>query len=124
MEIRRTVDAAARVVTLEVIGELGDGELATLVGELAHAPGLGPEYSLLVDMRFVNGRSVTTAGVKALASKTPVFAPAARRAVVVPTDLGYGMARMYEMFAEPHGGPDVRVFRDYAQARRWVELGV
>jgi hypothetical protein len=123
MEIRRTVDEAARVVVLEVIGDIGDGELATLVGELAHAPGLGPDYSLLVDMRETRGRAVTTGGVKALATKPPILSPALRRAVVVPTDLGYGMARMYEMFAEPHGA-GVRVFRDYEQARRWVELGV
>ena len=77
----------------------------------------------VVSSRYASGRAVTTAGVKALAQHPLVLAPAARRAVVVPTDLGFGMARMYEMFAEPRGGA-VRLFRDYAQARRWVELGV
>jgi hypothetical protein len=123
MEIRRTVDAVARVVVLEVIGDLGDPELASLVLELTKVPGLEPDFALLIDMREARGRAVTTSGVKALAQHPLVLSPASRRAVVVPTDLGFGMARMYEMFAEPRGGA-VRVFRDYAQARRWVELGV
>ena len=46
-----------------------------------------------------------------------------RTVFVVPTDLGFGMARMYEMLSEARGG-GMRVFRDYDEARRWVELGV
>jgi hypothetical protein len=49
-----------------------------------------------------------------------VLSPESRRAVVVPTVLGYGMARMYELF---RGEGAARVFKDYDKARQWIETG-
>jgi hypothetical protein len=37
---------------------------------------------------------------------------------VVPSDLGYGMARMYELQRENGGA--TRVFRDFDEAWRWL----
>jgi hypothetical protein len=123
VQVERTVDSKARVVVLEVIGDLGDRGLFELASELEKAPGVESDFSLLIDLRQANGRQVTSAGVQALAMRSLVLSPASRRAVVVPTDLGFGMARMYEMLSEKRGGA-TRVFRDYDEARRWVELGV
>ena len=63
--------------------------------------------------------TVTTDGVRALVAEPLVLAPDSRRAVVVPSDLGFGMARMYEMLREDRGGV-TRAFRDFDEARRWV----
>jgi hypothetical protein len=41
----------------------------------------------------------------------------------VPTNLGFGMARMYEMLSERRGG-GARVFRSESDALRWLEFGV
>jgi hypothetical protein len=38
---------------------------------------------------------------------------------VVPSDLGFGMGRMYQMLREGQGG-QINVFRDIDEARRWV----
>lgn len=122
MEIQRTIDAAARVVVLAVSGELDDRELLGLADELEKDPGVEPDFALLIDLRQADGHKVTSPGVRALATRPLVLSPESRRAVVVPTDLGFGMARMYDALAQQRGGI-LRVFRDYDEARRWVERG-
>jgi hypothetical protein len=60
--------------------------------------------------------------VRALAKRPFALLPASRRGIVVPSDLGYGMARVYEALRNAQGGA-IRVFRDYEQAERWVATG-
>ena len=119
MEVERMIDTAARVVTLTVSGELGDADLLSLGDQLAGAPQVEPDFSLLIDLRQAHGQSVSSPGVYRLVEQALVLSPTSRRAVVVPSDLGFGMARMYEMLREGRGG-GMRVFRDYDEARRWV----
>ena len=123
MKFERSIDPEARIAILKVEGDLGDRELLELADALESDPEIRPELSLLIDLRQADGREVTSAGVRALAAQPLVLSPTSRRAVVVPSALGFGMARMYEMRSEARGGV-VRVFRDYDEARRWVELGV
>ncbi len=119
MRVERTIDLDSRVVILTVSGDLDDGELLRLGEELAGTSGLKQELSLLIDLRQANGKSVTSTGVQRLVVQPLVLSAASRRAVVVPSNFGFGMARMYEMLREDRGGSP-RVFRDYADARRWV----
>ena len=119
MRTERQIDAAARVVVLEVSGDLGDRDLLSLADELEKAPEVEADFSLLIDLRLANGRQVTTAGARALAARPLVLSRASRRAVVVPSEFGFGMARMYEMLSEGRGG-GARVFRDYDEAHLWV----
>ena len=119
METQLQVDGAARVVIVTVIGVLGDAELQGLGDQLEKNPEVAPDFALLIDLRQADGKTVTSAGVRSLATRALVFSQASRRAVVVPSDLGFGMARMYEMLREGRGG-GMRVFRDYDEARRWV----
>src|SRR5215510_4407824 len=122
MQVERKADSVARVVILTVSGNLGDEELLGLADEVAKAPELEADFSLLIDLRQANGRNVSTGGVRKLVARSLVLSAASRRAVVVPSDLGFGMARMYEMLREDRGGA-ARVFRDYDEARRWVTTG-
>jgi hypothetical protein len=123
MKFERSIDAEARIVILKVDGDLGDRDLLSLADALERDPEVPRDFSLLIDLREANGREVTSAGVQALAARSLVLSRESRRAVVVPSNLGYGMARMYEMLSEKRGG-SARVFRDYREALRWVELGV
>ena len=122
MQIERRTDAATRVVVLRVSGDLGDRDLLSLVDEIANARDVEADFSILIDLREADGRSVTTAGVRTLAQQPLVLSQGSRRAVVVPTQLGFGMARMYELLRHDRGA--TRAFRDYDEALRWVETGV
>ena len=81
-----------------------------------------PDFSILVDLRCADGRSVTAAGVRALADRPFALSAASRRGIVVPSDLSFGMARMYEVLRNAKSGA-IQVFRDYEQAQRWVTTG-
>jgi len=122
MEIERTIDPAARVVILTVIGEVDDGELLALADRLDDVPDLDTDFSLLIDLRQADGQKVTTSGVHRLVERPLVMSPTSRRAVVVQSNLGFGMTRMYEMLRTNRGGGP-RVFRDYDAALRWVTTG-
>jgi hypothetical protein len=123
MRTERETDAVARVVVLKVSGDVGDRELLDLADELEKAPDVEADFSFLIDLRQANGRNVTSAGVQALAQRPLVFSPESRRAVLVPSELGFGMARMYELLRQEGGGA-THVFRDYDAAHRWVRTGV
>jgi hypothetical protein len=119
MQVERRIDSAARVVTLTVSGNLDDAGLLELADELSVAPELEPDFSLLIDLRLAKGQDVTSAGVYRLVERSLVLSAASRRAVVVPSNLGFGMARMYELLRDGRGGSP-RVFRDYDEALCWV----
>jgi hypothetical protein len=119
MRVSREVDRTDRVVVLCVSGELDDAGLLGLSAALGAAGELPQDFALLVDLRQASGVRVTAAGVRSLVAQPLVLSPDSRRAVVVPTDLGFGMARMYEMLREGRNG-GVRAFRDFDEARRWV----
>ena len=119
MRVSREIDRTNRVVVLAVSGTLDDDELLQLANQLRSDSEVKPDYALLIDLREASGVAVTSLGVRALSAQPLVLAPTARRAVVVPSDLGFGMARMYEMLRDERGGV-VRAFRDLEEARRWV----
>jgi hypothetical protein len=119
MRVSREVDRIHRIVILGVSGDLDDDGLLALAGELRSDPEVKPDFALLIDLREASGLSVTGNGVRALVAQPLVLSATSRRAVVVPTDLGFGMARMYEMLREERGGV-TRAFRDFDEARRWV----
>jgi hypothetical protein len=120
VNIDEQIDHTARVITLTLTGELSDKAMLGLAKRVADLPDATRAFSLLIDLRQANGRKITSAGVQALAQRPLVLAPESRRAVVVATALGYGMARMYELI---RGTGGMRVFRDYDEARKWVETG-
>lgn len=119
MRVSREIDRENRVVVLGVSGALDDDGLLQLASQLRSDPEVKPDFALLIDLREANGVAVTSLGVRALSAQPLVLSPTSRRAVVVPSDLGYGMARMYEMLRDERGGV-VRAFRDLGEARRWV----
>lgn len=123
MQVQRKANTETRVVTLTVTGDLFDADLLTLADELQNAPEVESDFSLLIDLRHAKGRNVTSAGVRNLVERPMVLSAESRRAVVVSSDLGFGMARMYEILRDRRGGA-IRVFRDYEDAERWVETGV
>ena len=119
MLVECEIDAGDRVVTLAVSGELSDEGLLSLHAEL-RAPEVKPDFGLLIDLRHAVGLDVTTKGVQDLARLPLVLSPDSRRALVVPSDFCFGMARMYQILRDERPGGDIRVSRDLDEARRWV----
>jgi hypothetical protein len=116
MPITYRIDVAKRMVYAEASGVLSRQEIVEQVKAIGSDERYGPSFSSLADYSKVTELQLTTADVKAIASASP---QGSRRAVVMPTDLLYGMARMYEVFAA-EAGTDVRAFRTLAEAEEWL----
>jgi hypothetical protein len=121
MHIDHEIDDHHRVVVLTLTGTLSDAGLLGLGDLIESMPSVARDFSVLVDLRFTDGVEVTTEGVRRMAARKLVLSARSRRAVVVPTVLGFGMARMYELV---RGESSFRAFWDYDKARKWVETGV
>ena len=102
----------------------GSGVL-TMADSLAHQDRLSKdadfsrEFSQLMDLTHVTGVALSTEDIRTLA-KTAVFSPKSRRAILVDTDLKFGLARMFETFRDFHGEKGIRVFRNLDEALTWV----
>jgi hypothetical protein len=120
MAVTYEIRPEEKVVTVTITGEIDDRTFVDVHHEIAGNPAITRDFALLVDLREAHGERVTSAGVRALVQLPLVLSPTSRRAVVVPTDLGFGVARMYESRRGDAGA--VVPFRDIAAARRWVGL--
>lgn len=120
MNIDQQIDDRLRTVLVTISGEMSDADLLRLADLLEKTPGMSQSFSILYDLRFADGSKITSDGVRALAARKLIFSTQSRRGVVVPSLLGFGMARMYSLF---RGAGAPRVFMDYDKARRWVETG-
>ena len=122
MQVDKRVNAADRVLTLNLSGEIRDEDMLSLAIDIENDPEVKPDFSMLLDVRRADVRSVTSAGVRRLAERPFALAPESRRGVVVLGELSFGMARMYEVLRDKLGGA-IRVFRDFDEAKRWVTTG-
>lgn len=82
--------------------------------------GFEADFDQLIDMRAATIGDIPTETLQVLTSKPPAFARSSRRALVVPSDLGYGLSRMWEQMRTDEAG-DIRVFRDIDEAERWLD---
>jgi hypothetical protein len=114
------IDPSRRLVHVRVVGILCDQDLVDGDAELRGDPEFDPAYRQLVDLREADGTAVTSDGVRELARQPPLFFPESRRAIVVASDLGYGMARMFELMRDNKSG-EIRVFDSLDDALEWIE---
>ena len=120
MNLDHEIDYTQRAVLVTITGAMSDRDLLDLANRIEQLPGIRSDFSILFDLRFADGQKVTAEGVRAIAARPLILSPESRRGIVVPSLLGYGMARMYQLF---RGEDTTRVFMDYDQARHWVETG-
>jgi hypothetical protein len=127
MVVRIRVDAAARVRHAVLEGTVDDDELVSTYAAVLSDPDFDPTLNDLVDARGVRRVDVTPAGVRRLADlvqQIDRLALPTRVAVVAPDDVAYDAARMYEALRIGQNAPaEHRVFREMADARRWLGLG-
>lgn len=116
------IDHVQRRVNSRAWGVLEDADLWSTQRGVAADPRFDPMYSQLYDFTAVTEVRLTGSYLRDLALYSP-FARNARRAVVVGTDEAFGMARMFEMVSDR--APEAfRIFRDRAEAVRWLEGAV
>jgi hypothetical protein len=111
------------MITIIASGKVAPGQFDALIGRLRSDPAWSEVTRELSDFRNAEF-SVSPDSITQLARQDATRLPnVLRRAVVVSTDLQYGLARMYCSLMS-RSGQDVRPFRDVDAARRWLESGV
>ncbi len=80
-------------------------------------------YSI-IDLTTVSAFDASTDQVQRVVDlEFAALAPKLLVAVIAPTDLAFGMSRMWSSLAETTGW-SIRVFRQAAEANRWLQQGM
>ena len=112
------IDPTRRIAYSRAWGILTDQDLAGNRAALFADPAFELDMPQLYDFSGITEIRVTPAAIRHLAPTSP-FGQTARRALVVPTEEAFGMARMYAILT---GHEElIQVFRDRESAIRWLE---
>ena len=112
------IDHVNRLVQSKAWGILEAEDLAATQRGLREDKQFDPMYRQIYDFSDVTEIRLSGEQVRLLAYASP-FSPEATRAIVVPSDVAYGMARMYALMGDRD--PDTfRIFRDAEEALKWL----
>jgi hypothetical protein len=105
-------------------GALTDEEMVECVSALREDSLLDPDMNTLSDMREIEV-AFTSEGVRTMIGimkRSAKRRSAAKAAIVVSTDIAFGMGRMLELQADGIVEPSFRIFRDLAAACEWLGI--
>lgn len=114
-----TIDVARGLVVTRLWGRLTDEDLIDHQQRLRTDPEFDPGFRQFADFSDVEETTIAPEVIRELARTNP-WGAGARRAMFAPSDLLFGLARMFEMLDEQLD--EVRVFRNADEARAWLGL--
>ena len=124
MPIHYEIQPDQKVVYTTLKGELSEIELADYFMSLVSHPLFHPSFRVLVNTARIDSVAVTGEEIRAMSEATHDEAAklgGARVAIYAPSDVVYGMMRMYQTLRD-ESPYDIKVFRDLGEARRWLGL--
>ena len=122
MPVDFELDVPARIVRVRLYGTVSDADLIAADDDLRACRDFEPDFDQLVDMTRAEDGQVTAETIRELARRPPLFSSASRRAFVVRTDLGYGLARIFQARRGDVAG-EIQIFRSLAHANHWLANG-
>ena len=114
------VDQQARLVILTAPGALTGQEFLSLNEHVRASPGFDRTFDFLADFRATGSGPLTSEAIATAARQSPLFSRSSALAVVVETDAGYGIARMFNLYVEADA---FEIFRTVEDARTWLTAG-
>ena len=120
MPVTYRIDNANNIVFATASGELTAADIESFRREAADDPAFHQYLDTIFDFRNITGLSLTGEDVRDLTAGA-IFHEQSRRALVVPTELMYGVSRMYSLYIGAESDV-MRVFYDMDEARRWLGL--
>jgi len=125
MGIHYRIDEESKLVLAAVVGRVTNADVLEYAKRRLDEPDHLRASHEVMDLRAIALDSpVTSEGVRRLAQfwgdRSGKIA-GGRLAIIAPSDLSFGMSRMYEALRDD--GPDsIRVFREPLEALRWLEV--
>jgi len=118
MPISYTIEIAKRVVHTRAWGVLCNADLRDYYRALMADLRFLPDLSCLLNLEGVNVFALESRVIAEIAS-WPVFNVGVRRAIVAPSDVAFGLSRMFSLHAES-AGQNVMAFRNEVAAEAWL----
>jgi hypothetical protein len=115
------IDVNRRLVISGGTGTFRYRDFLEHMEKLALDPRFKPEFDHVVDCRKFEQLDLTAGQVENMGGRS-VFAATSRRAVVVSSDLQFGLGRMFAAFREANFGQVTMVFKDLREALVWLGL--
>jgi hypothetical protein len=116
------IDKERRLVTSSAWGVVTREDVMGHQQKITADPDFVQTYSQLLDFTRTTKLEFTAADVQAFAARR-IFAPSAKRAIVVPDVELFGLARMFEILRDSKGDEGIRVFTKMEEAREWLGVG-
>jgi hypothetical protein len=122
MGIVYSIDADARLVRLNYVGEVGIDEFRTTMTAIFRASSYRPGFGFLSDRRDAPASTTEYLhGTVAFAAAHQKELAGSRWATVVSIPVNYGLSRMAQNLLEGQERyPMLRVFTDISQAEAWL----
>jgi hypothetical protein len=122
VSIRIDIDTGAnlRIVTFE--GTIRDVDIIETFGAYWQSPDYDPSLNELYDCSNITTEDISSEGLRKIAGVNLDMnrsGPAVKVAMYAPTDVAFGLIRMYQVFVE-NSASDLRVFRDRNEALQWL----
>ena len=118
-----TLDRAKRVRIARFVGVITDRVLIDAYEPLLRDPAFDSTQSDLVDLRDVSQMDVTSGGLHRLIALYEERGPTeahTRNAIFAPSDVLYGVARMFQTLRGEVAPAEIEIFRHLEAAERWM----
>ncbi len=113
-----------RLIVSVHVGTVPDDEFLRSYKRLFQDPAFDESYNMLVDLRQATSGERSTTALRSLSSaveqryRNVELAP--KTAIIAPTDISYGLGRMYQSFVDAVPG-EVVIFRAADAALAWLD---
>jgi len=119
MPMHIIIDPQRRLVDIRAEGRITDADMLEAGERLRSGPEFDGRWDQLIDFTAADGQDISTGVVVDLAQRESLFSPESRRAVVVTSRFGFGMARMFELMREGSSG-SIEIFETRKEALAWL----
>ena len=116
------IDEPGQLVRVRLYGEVSNPDLIAADDSLRSDPEFQKHFDQLVDMSDAIEGTLSADAIRELVSRPPLFSMSSRRAIVARTDLGYGLARIFQARRGEVAG-EIAIFRSLAAAELWLSQG-
>lgn len=126
MPMSYQIDTDRKLLLIRGSGRLTDAEMIACVDELREDPAVRPDLQTLSDMREIEV-GFTPAGVEAMVAAMRSSAnprDGVKAAIVVGSEVAFGMGRMFQLRTDEDLDPRFRVFRSMQDALEWLDVSM
>lgn len=114
------IDPDRRLIVVTYIGAVTFADIVATQQMARADPAFDPAFGVLMDGLHADFSALTAQDLAKIASRTP-SSQGGRRAIVVNTQLNYGLARMFGSISETQGRNfPVALFDNLEDALRWL----